>query len=249
MRNSLRQPSKDAEHKEESRVELRSIADGDETSRLSETWKENHIENKSTPNTELFSPFNTAHFSQANSAAKQQPFQGKFFSTQSQFRTHEIKSSQVSKNVSVESKNSLFNGDSPLNRRNMTETKSNNFSQLSDGEELSRNNFETNDLGRPPQAFQRKFNPYSTNTDFSSVSKKKKTSLGKIKLQTNTPNLKIDPLSVINSPGAFSAQGPVIFKFWPSNKKLNTLPSVNSDTTDAKDTDSIIESIDSHLIE
>lgn len=83
MKNSQGQSFMKAEPEEQSKVELRSVGDGDETSRLSQTWKDHHIENKSTPNTDLFSPFNTAHFSQNNSTPKPNSHQGKFFSTQS----------------------------------------------------------------------------------------------------------------------------------------------------------------------
>ena len=88
MKNSMKQAFEASEKKEEeSRVELRSVEEGDETSRLSEAWKDNHIENPSTPNTDLFSPYNTGHFSLNPSAGKQHVNGGKFFSTLSQFRT------------------------------------------------------------------------------------------------------------------------------------------------------------------
>ena len=83
MGNSLGQSVGKSGPREDSKVELRSVGEGEEMSKLSEAWKDNHIENKSTPNTDLFSPFNTAHFSQNNSTPKPNDNRGKFFSTQS----------------------------------------------------------------------------------------------------------------------------------------------------------------------
>ena len=83
MGNSLGQSVGKSGPREDSKVELRSVGEGEEMSKLSEAWKDNHIENKSTSNTDLFSPFNTAHFSQNNSTPKPNDNRGKFFSTQS----------------------------------------------------------------------------------------------------------------------------------------------------------------------